>query len=608
MTINEYLVLLEEELKYLPKKKRKLYVNLYLNRMNTELDNGVEENKITASMPEPSELAQDIYKQEEIDYDKRKKQQDKTQAIFTMLLNVLIFILTVSGFIILSIYLVYSSIKLIQLIILVSSKEKLLISLLDITIIIFYLTLLIYLFDLVVLIIESSIEKIALGFNKEIHLKDFSLVYLINKLFKKEHVMRTIFIVEGILLLTFGITNVACKTYVYRAFYKEAPTAYTKVIEEEYIYKTINVDVDEARINFILGENFKVEVFSEFERNINLKLDNDILIITTDEIKTFDLLQLLKEPIPVINIYIKNDSSIKFLLNNGIVSVNTLTLDNLDGNIMLGNILIDNLKVNNVNIKDSQKTSTSMKNCEIKEFTYSSYNGSLELFTSKIDNISISCNVPTINMEENEIHSIDVKTYGDFTSIKNIIDDASFQIGTCDLFINGGEIKNSMVIKSSLKGNVSIGNITAPEIVVTTVGGDVVGRNIKSDLKIETGSNLTLSKIEGNVTAKALGNFVQINEIKGSNVTIQAERSETAIKFVKCDAFKYTGVNAKSTLYFIFAKTLKAYEQYGNLHIDNDKSIISSDDDISLYNEYYQEVESKDISATATERVYVKGE
>ena len=606
MSINEYLILLEEELKYLPKKKKKTYINIYLNKMNTELDNGTEEEKITSSMPDVHELALDIYKQEEIDYAKIKIRKDNSNNILQMLLNMLIFILTISGFIFLSIYMVYSSIKLIQLITLVADKEKLLISLFDITLIIFYLTIYIYLIDLVFLIIESNIEKIALGFKKEIHLKDISLVYLINKLFKKEHIIRTFLIIEAILLITFGITNIVCKTYIYRSFYKEAPTSFHKIIDNDYEYQTINIDFDEARVNFIKADTFKIEVYSEFERQISLDLLEDTLYIKTDEIKTFDLLQLFKEPSPVFNIYIKDNSQINFKLASGILSINDLTLSNINTNISLGNINISNVKTNIVEIKDNQKVKTSINDSTITDFNYSSVNGTIELNKNNITNVSIYSYNVNIKMNENKINKIEMTNSGDVELINNNIDDLNSTIGTCDFFISGGAINNSCLIKSSLRGNVTIGNLKAPLIEITTVGGDVVGRNLDANLKIETGSNLTLNQIRGNINVKALGNFVSISEIKGTNILIHAERSETSIKFVKSDIFDYMGVNAKSTLYFIFSKAIKAKDEYGKMHIDNDKSIIDNDSDLSLYEEYYQDVESKDISPNATERIYVK--
>ena len=77
MSVNEFLIALYEELKYLPKKKREQIINLYRDKMNLMLDTGEPELKVVSSFKSPKELADQIYNEEGIDYLTRYKNKRK---------------------------------------------------------------------------------------------------------------------------------------------------------------------------------------------------------------------------------------------------------------------------------------------------------------------------------------------------------------------------------------------------------------------------------------------------------------------------------------------------------------------------------------------------
>ena len=91
MSVNEFLIALYEELKYLPKKKREQIINLYREKMNLMLDSGEAELKVVSSFKSPKELADKIYEEEGVDYLTRYKKHKKILNFFNIFLCFLVF-------------------------------------------------------------------------------------------------------------------------------------------------------------------------------------------------------------------------------------------------------------------------------------------------------------------------------------------------------------------------------------------------------------------------------------------------------------------------------------------------------------------------------------
>lgn len=98
MTQTEYLLLLEEELKLLPQKDRKEVIAYYREKINTALDYGEKEEKIIERLPNPQQVAKEVYASKgTLYFIKRKKIQrrkDLVSACFSSL--ILVFLLLVA--------------------------------------------------------------------------------------------------------------------------------------------------------------------------------------------------------------------------------------------------------------------------------------------------------------------------------------------------------------------------------------------------------------------------------------------------------------------------------------------------------------------------------
>ena len=115
MTVTEYLIELEEQLKFLPKKQRASIMLVYREKINNMIDYGEDEEKITASLPSPNEIAANLYESEGINYlDKRKKKAKQTDIIKAIISGILI-VLLVSATIVLTVVTFSSVVNIIKL-------------------------------------------------------------------------------------------------------------------------------------------------------------------------------------------------------------------------------------------------------------------------------------------------------------------------------------------------------------------------------------------------------------------------------------------------------------------------------------------------------------
>ena len=153
MTINEFLITLEEELKYLPKKKRQVIINIYREKINVEIDLGTSEDKIADMFPAPSLIAKDIYEKEGINYLERRKKKLKSDDIFRMIICSIAMLFTISAAIVLTGYIGYSIYKLIYLVTLMRNAKDIILTIQLVVCLIFTIILVyFYLIDIFILL------------------------------------------------------------------------------------------------------------------------------------------------------------------------------------------------------------------------------------------------------------------------------------------------------------------------------------------------------------------------------------------------------------------------------------------------------------------------
>jgi len=603
MNTKDYMLELEEELRELPKKKRELILKIYQDKINVEIDLGTDEENIIKSLPTPSEVAIDLYEKEGIDYKKKRNRRTKNKAIKNVIISIFLLILLISGSLVLTTLFGYLSFKQIKLLtLMINVKEFILMLLLIIPLIVLFLTIYIYLIDLFVMVFNYLLELIIVSIGKESRIKDFSLTQLIEEKLKVNKLFKKILIASSILTVVFGIVNVVFKTYFYRSFTKIDPTNYSVEVDlSTYTFDNLVVDIDEAKINYVKGDSFKVELSSEFKRKVNVELNESDLVITSESIQTFDLFNFLKEPLPVFTVYIPTNVSNETIINNGYISYNDLTLNEVINTLNLGNTSFEKCNVDKLNISFNN-AGASITNSTIIDLSYKTYNGSSKINNVNITSLDINNNLASFEIVDSKVDNVLLKTNGTMTLTNINSNKIEADVSSNEFEINRGNV-NYCNITSKYSSNVTIGNITTNKVSVTTIGGDIVCANIQGDLELSTGSNATVKGIEGNLKLKALGSWISVQEVRGSSVIIETETIEASVKFIASSNFTYNGVRSKSTLYFVFSTNITMIDAKGELHFDNDKSILSSDSDITLYDKYYQQVENLIISSNATYRL-----
>ena len=606
MTINEFLITLEEELKYLPKKKRLVIVNIYREKINTEIDLGTDEDKIASLFPHPSEIAKDIYEKEGIDYLERRKRKLKSDDIFKMLVCSIGMIFTISAILVLTYYSVFSVVKLITLLTkLTIIKDIIFMSLLVASLIITGFIIYLYLIDIFILIVNFLLDLILKPFNKTISFKDFSVIDKLEEIFKKEKLFKKLLIVFFITTILMALFNYTLKTYFYRSYTRVAPTNYSETIDLTKYQDALGlkIDIDEALINVKKGDKFEIKLVSEFKRTIDEIFENNTLSITTEKIQTFDLFDFLKEPTPLIDITLPKNLELHFNQDNGTIQLDNITTNYLYVKLYQGNLIIKDSLLDEAIIKTSL-AGTNYVNTNIQ-------NADIDITDGKMNVENCSWNNFTIN---NLLAEVNVKNFdfyrGVITATKGLINLEEIKCNSIDIEsvtgsvdINNAIVDTTVNVLSSSSSDITISNTNALTTKVVAYSGDVVYFNVNADSNIETGATALVTKCSGKYDIKCLGNWLTVEQCKFTDLTVQAQTTEASFKFISADYIKYEGNNSMSTLYFVFGRIMDIQDLAGDLHFDNDLIIATSDAEKELYNEYYKKIEKLSISPNATFRV-----
>lgn len=606
MTINEFLITLEEELKYLPKKKRQVIVNIYREKINVKIDLGTDEEKIAEMFPHPSLIAKDIYEKEGIDYLSRRKKKLKSDDIFRMIVCSFALLLTFSAVIVLTGYIGYSIYKLIYLVTLMNNVKDIIL-MLELVICLIFTTLLIYLYliDIFILIFNFLLDNILKPFNKIFKLKDFSIIDTIEEKLSKQKLFKKLLITSLILTAFFGLTGYILQSYIYRSYNQEIPTNNKQVIDltKYNTLDTLKLEIDEANVYVKEGTTFELKVNSEFKKDIYINTNNNSLNISTNKIETFDLFNFLKEPKPILEITIPSNMKMSFIQDNGILQIEKTNLSYLYVKIYQGNLILKDSVINEGIIKSSN-AGMNFLNTTINDLDLDASGGTIKIenyLSNKLVINNISTDINMINITTNELNVTTSKGNLSIDTINS--NNINVEAGTGEIEIVNSDVANKISLTTASSANFSIGKAKALLTEITAVNGDIVMHEVDSKSIIKTGANAIVNKCNGEYDITCLGNFLTVQECKFTNAVINAQKTEVSLKFIQADYIEYNGNDSMSTLYFVFGKNMKIEDYAGKLHFDNDKVIITSDSDLKLFDEYYLKIEKLIISPNASYRV-----
>ena len=356
MTIREYLIELEEELKFLPKNKRESTLIVYREKINNLIDLGESEEKIIAELPSPREIAESQYSSEGIDYLDKRKKLTKQKATTKAIISAFVLLMLVSAVVVLSWFTFGSIIKIVGLIFKVKGILEIVI---NTCLVISYIAVLllayIYLLDLLHMIFNMLLENILIVFDKNPKFLDNSLMDYIDKLTKKPKLFGKILAVTAGCLLMFLVIGYFTKTYFYRSFSEIKTEEYVETLTyNNSTFDKFVIDIDTANIVLSTGEEFKIIVSSEFERNNLLTLTDSTLTFTTDTLQEFDMFGLFTEPIPYIEIIVPQNLNIICKTHSGFIQMEKSNLNDLTIQTNSSGVFISESSMNKVNISQNK--------------------------------------------------------------------------------------------------------------------------------------------------------------------------------------------------------------------------------------------------------------
>lgn len=519
MNQREFLSQLAEELKYLKPKDQNEVIRFYQQKINTAIDYGEKEERVIASLPSPKSIAEDIYRTKGVAYIELRKKAIRRQTVINFIGSILISVIIVLVFSYIAFLFGSMSVNLIKLLsqtghFAAIDQISLIIS--GILLLLIELVIFIYFTDLCYLIImyfiSGSYQQLK---KKEINEKvaNFSISGTINKTIKKEKVLVKVALVMFFLLIGTAILNVATQGYLYRGSNNiNSIVEKFEVTEnniEKIVYKGSNANFTITSDDKI--ENIEITYYHELDHNFKLEIENNILTIKFDDSKTYDLLNILKEPTQTI--VIKLPAKYNYI---------DLDLDILQSSI---NILSANL--GDVILKNTSGG-------------YQIYNSNLESLTIKANKGTLvtSTDDETYINTSNNIENINIDILDGIVNLYNIKSD-NFQIitSTANVDINnlictstqplknekGDEIPN---IKSSA-GEIDIKQLNCAYLnidIISTICNVYESMIDYCEISAQATSSITVTKtvVKEKINAFVSGSYLICEYVKSSNITLES--------------------------------------------------------------------------------------
>lgn len=499
-TIDQFLGELEEELQYLNAKDRLEVVKHYRDKINISVDYGNSIQKVLATLPTPQKIAEEVYASKGINFIEKRKKAKRRKQIFLSIINSIIILMLLAGFVTVAFYDIY---YVVRLCILIGKSfnffnflDTLLLILLNISYIGILLIGLIYIFDLFYIIVMHLLETILDTINKDIKeypFMDFTLSGIIEKKLKKKKLIFKVLIGCFIAFVFFGVSGYLTKGYIYRSMNNTIETRENVIIDEEInnIYIPLNSSFVKITQDNEL-EKLTIKYGSEFEDGLNYQIADKKLTINPNKAQKYDILGFLNEPRQVVEIILPKNSldlSINIEFNDGIFDIVNVTNENLNLTITGNNFI------------------SAITKTHIKSFNAAGREMNLALQDNIINNVDIKMNLGTY------------KSVGDYNNSLKIVNN----LGTIILqktYFNVANIENT-------SGKAAIDKIDANELVYTAIRSeDYFQDNVynKVNLSILYNSNVQMDRvvITSEFIVKEDGGYLKIDYLKTPSIYLDA--------------------------------------------------------------------------------------
>lgn len=603
MTIREYLIELEEELKFLPKNKRESTLIVYREKINNLIDLGEDEEKIVSELPLPKDIAESQYSSEGIDYLEKRKKISKRKATTKAIISSLIIIMLVSATVVLSWFIFGSIIRIVDLIFKVKGILEIVINTcLVLSYILVLLLVYIYLLDLLHMIFNMLLENVLAVFNKNPKWLDNSVMDYITMLIKKPKIFSKMLAISAGVLLMFLVIGYFTKTYFYRSFANAKTEEFVDTLTLDNI-STIDqfiIDVDSAHIIVTQGDEFKLIVSSEFKRNNLLTQTDSTVKFTTDQLYEFDMFGLFTEPVPYIEIVLPKELSTTYITYSGSIQMDKIDMNDLTISTITSTVVLTDSSFNNVNILQT-KGGLQLTNCVFNDGIIETKGGNALLEKNTCNDLNYINDAAKVNINDTNLNKLTLSSNTGTVFVNKMYNKETYiETQNCTLDLKQINSSNNINIKSFYETKTTLYEATTTNLDVRMNGGTFTGYYLQMNGKIQTTGTLMLSYINGSFDVEAYGRYCDVHEYIGDTLKLKTQSSETTLKYIKTNFLDYQSNNSKSLLYFVFGKDMIVKDPKGNILLDNSKEIC---DNLELYSKYEQKVERLDIPSTASFKV-----
>lgn len=602
---NEYLQELEEELRYLKPKEINEIVKHYRDKISVEIDYGVSEEKVIEQLPNPSDVAKNIYDSRGISYLEIQKRRYRRKQIVNAIVSSIILVVLAVLFTSLLSYLAITTVNMNTLIGRAIAFEKMLDTILTVLFVILYdillILALIYIIDLLYILCSYFLINVLKTFNKTYKtyykFQDFTINGFLSKKTKIEKFPLKAIGIVGILLVIVLISSVSTKGYVYRALMDKPE--FSEILEYDLNTKEININANDANVYFVIDEStnkVSVNYQYEFKNTVDLNYQEKVLTINKNSVTSFDIFKLLDEPTPIIYITLPSLEYLKKINikieQSGIVSfkdINTLSLEtsidlysgriylenvnaatfkidtfkadikiantteeedmfwinNLDINVDMGSVSIEGYRFNKLNLVNS-RASLVLSKLEIREFILNNGAGSIVM---------------------NEI-SGRILDYTSKTSVNRIYDlvydEATIKLfATCSLDVTRMYVKNDLKVNLSNQSSFLARYLKTNNLAITSSSSTIIIYDFNHNVEITEEDQL-----------KALKETFNSYQVTKPKVSIENTSGDTLIDSSNIDTLELnqkgkqielSNINLnKLTLTADNVKIVEASEVYGN--------------------------------------------
>lgn len=602
---NEYLQELEEELRYLKPKEINEIVKHYRDKISVEIDYGVSEEKVIEQLPNPSDVAKNIYDSRGISYLEIQKRRYRRKQIVNAIISCIILVVLAVLFTSLLSYLAITTVNMNTLIGRAIAFEKMLDTILTVLFVILYdillILALIYIIDLVYILCSYFLINVLKTFKKTYKtyykFQDFTINGFLSKKTKIEKFPLKAIGIVGILLVIVLISSVSTKGYVYRALMDKPE--FSEILEYDLNTKEININANDANVYFVIDEStnkVSVNYQYEFKNTFDLNYQEKVLTINKNSVTSFDIFKLLDEPTPIIYITLPSLEYLKKINikieQSGIVSfkdINTLSLetsiDLYSGRIYLENVnaatfKIDTFKadikiantteeedmfwINNLDI-NVDMGSVSIEGYRFNKLDLVNSRASLVLSKLEIREFILNNGAGSIVMNEISGRMLDYTSKTSVNRIYDLVyDEATIKLfATCSLDVTRMYVKNDLKVNLSNQSSFLARYLKTNNLAITSSNSTIIIYDFNHNVEITEEDQLKDLKETFN-SYQVTKPKVSIENTSGDTL-IDSSNIDTLELNQKGKQIELSNINLnKLTLTADNVKIVEASEVYGN--------------------------------------------